>query len=418
MIKNTIASKVLVDDKAIEIDPKKCHGSWIVDVNGKEYLDCFSQFGSQALGWNHPKLLEAKDKLGEIALHKLANPEVLTEEYAEFVAEFSKVTPDFRHHFYIEGGSNGVENALKAAFDWKYQKNYSHLDEEHFLNSPLQVIAFKDAFHGRGGYTCSLTNNRYSNLKVKRFPKFPWQHIRNPAINLYDDPNDLDFAESATLANIRLMCEELQNKIAAIIIEPIQGEGGDNHFRPSFFQGLRNICNDTDTMLILDEVQTGLGMTGKMWAYEHFGIVPDLISFGKKVQVCGCLSTHRIDEEKDNVFRTQSRINSTWGGNIVDMVRSTVILKTIEEEKLVENAENVGNYLLSCLSSLKNVRGRGLMVAFDLDSTQERDEVLNRLRQEMFVLPCGGKGIRFRPHLTFTTQEADVVKDMVMKAIG
>jgi L-lysine 6-transaminase len=415
MIKNTIASKVLVDDKAVEIDPKKCHGSWIVDVNGKEYLDCFSQFGSQALGWNHPNLLAAKDRLGEVALHKLANPEVLTKEYAEFVEEFSKATPDFRHHFYVEGGSAGVENALKAAFDWKFQK-FDHTNDECPSDRCLSVIAFKDAFHGRGGYTLSLTNNRYSDLKVKRFPKFGWHHIKNPAINLYDNDYDLDFAESATLANVRLTCEE--RKIAAIIIEPIQGEGGDNHFRPSFFQSLRSICDDTNTILILDEVQTGLGMTGKMWAYEHFGIVPDLISFGKKVQVCGCLSTHRIDEEKDNVFSTHSRINSTWGGNIVDMVRSTVILKTIEEDKLVANAESVGAYLLSCLSSLKNARGRGLMVAFDLDSTQERDQVLEKLRQEMFVLPCGAKGIRFRPHLTFTTQEADIVKDMVMRAIA
>ena len=156
-----------------------------------------------------------------------------------------------------------------------------------------------------------------------------------------------------------------------------------------------------------------------MWAYEHFGIVPDLIAFGKKAQVCGCSSTEKIDEVSDNVFRLPSRINSTWGGNIVDMVRSTIHIEIIKEDKLVENAEAVGKYFLWQLEKLglNNARGRGLMLAFDLGDEVHRDKVLERLSSDMLALACGQKSIRFRPHLTFTEQDVDVAIDFVKKAL-
>src|SRR5207249_2191246 len=158
--------------------------------------------------------------------------------------------------------------------------------------------------------------------------------------------------------------------IAAIIIEPIQGEGGDNHFRMEWFKTLRTICDENDILLIFDEVQTGMGLTGKGWCCEHFGVMPDLLSFGKKAQVCGIMAGPRLDEVKDNVFRLPSRINSTWGGNFTDYVRSTHFLRIIEEEKLVENARLKGELFKRGLEKLRAqfptlisaVRGRGLLL--------------------------------------------------------
>ena len=159
---------------------------------------------------------------------------------------------------------------------------------------------------------------------------------------------------------------EMNDEVAAILVEPIQGEGGDNYFTEYFMLELRKIADCYDVMLILDEVQTGMGLTGKTWAYEHYNIIPDMISFGKKVQVCGVASTGKIDDIPDNVFKVKSRINSTWGGNLVDMVRSTIYMEIIKERNLIKNAQKVGNYFIDKLSEigLNNLRGKGLMIAF------------------------------------------------------
>src|SRR5205085_11487977 len=161
--------------------------------------------------------------------------------------------------------------------------------------------------------------------------------------------------------------------IAALVIEPIQGEGGDNHFRGEFLQMLRQICDENDILLIFDEVQSGMGITGKNWCCEHFGVQPDLLAFGKKAQVCGVMAGARLDEVKDNCFRLPSRISSTWGGNFTDYVRSTHYLRIVEQEKLVDNARQMGEVFLTGLTRLAHkhpvisaVRGRGLMLAFDL----------------------------------------------------
>jgi len=405
MIKERISKRVLVNDDVLTIDPRHCFGSWVTDIEGKRYLDCFSQYGSHALSWNHPALVEMTTYLGQMSIQKLANPEFVSEAYAKFVDEFSKITPDFNHNFFIDGGTLGVENALKVAFDWKWHQVHTE---------DMDVIHFVGAFHGRSGYTLSLTNNPYSDLKVKHFPKFKWTRVLNPATNVH---SNVAMVESQAIVQIRNACKT--NNVAALIIEPIQGEGGDNHFRPEFFQELRGLADELNFLLILDEVQTGVGMTGKMWAYEHYGIVPDLISFGKKTQVCGCASTNRVDSVPENVFRTPFRISSTWGGNIVDMIRATKIFQIIEKEKLVENAQKTGDYLLQKLIDLglQNVRGKGLMIAFDFNNTDERDAALKRIKEEALVLSCGEKSIRLRPHLTFSEYDADILVEILKRKL-
>lgn len=418
-----VKSRVLADDRAIVVDLKNSSGSWVVDARtGRKYLDCFSQFASQALGWNHPKMLEGQDRLLEVCINRVANSDMYTTQYADFVSKFSEFTPDFNHHFYICGGALAVENGLKAAFDWKYKK--MGLSEREC--NELQVVYLSEAFHGRSGYTMSMTNNGDpKNPKVYGFPKFRWNKIRNPKL-LYDRDGRPDHGRAKNSEDIALSEAETalsSGTVAAIILEPIQGEGGDNHFRREFFLELRKLADEHQALLVFDEVQTGLGLTGRNWAYEHFGVIPDVMCFGKKVQVCGIVAGDRMDEVKDNVFTEASRINSTWGSNIVDMVRSTMQMEIIQEEELVKNAERVGRYMLIKLLELQgkisNVRGRGLMLAFDLETKEERNSFLARAEENnLLVLPCGQKSVRMRPHLTFTTAEADEASEIIKKSLA
>ena len=389
-----LSKHILTDGFHVVVDPMSSEGSWVVDTDGNKYLDCYSQFASQPLGWRHPALLKAQNEMGISGRIKLANSDMYSEEYADFVDKFSEITPDFKHYFFIDGGALAVENALKAAFDWKAKKlNYSHTVD---INN-LDVFHLKNAFHGRTGYTLSLTNTTPE--KTALFPKFRWTTVEPDWKNIE---------------------KRIHSEVAAIIIEPIQGEGGDNHFPLEFFTNLRRIADDNDCLLIFDEVQTGMGLTGKMWAYEHFNIVPDIMCFGKKTQVCGFCSTERIDEVKDNVFNTSGRINSTWGGNIVDMIRSRFIIDAIQKNNLINNAEDIGRHLLWELRKLPvidNVRGRGLMIAFDLSEEYVRDLVISKLSKNMLVLKSGKRSIRLRPPLTFSIEDANHAISFIKEAV-
>jgi L-lysine 6-transaminase len=327
------------------------------------------------------------------------------------------------HCFFIEGGALGVENALKAAFDWKIRKNLARGYKE---ERGRQIIHFRQAFHGRTGYTLSLTNT--DPAKTDLFPKFHWPRVLNPSVRF--PLNDENLArviqdEEISVNQIKQAFYDNKDDIAGIIIEVIQGEGGDNHFRAEFFQKLRELADENEAMLIIDEVQTGIGLTGKMWAHQHF-VEPDMIAFGKKVQVCGFLSSRRIEEVKENVFAVPSRLNSTWGGNLVDMVRAQKYLEVIEEENLVENARGVGRYLLEQLRGLpnefpqvvSNARGRGLFCAFDLVTPEVRKDVQNRcFRKGLIILPSGERALRFRPPLNVTKREIDLGISVIRESL-
>ncbi len=415
---STLSKHMLVDGFEIVVDLRKSKGSYIVDAkDGKRYLDFFTFVASSPIGLNHPKMTapEFMEKLAYVGVNKPSSSDIYTVEQADFLETFERVAlPSyFPHVFFVEGGTLGVENALKASFDWKIRKNFAKGYKE---EKGKQILHFKQAFHGRSGYSLSLTNT--DPVKTDLFPKFPWPRIHNPAMKFPLNEQNIAYVKKEEEIAIGQMKEAFRiNKddIAAIILEPIQGEGGDNHFRPEFFQELRQLADENEAMLILDEVQTGIGLTGKMWAHQHF-VEPDMISFGKKMQVCGFLCGKRIHEAKDNVFVIPSRINSTWGGNLIDMVRSQRYLEIIEEENLVENARLMGDYLVQGLERLaaehptlvSNARGRGLFAAFDLPTPDLRTEVRKKaLQKGLIVLPSGERSIRFRPPLNVSRQEID-----------
>ncbi len=429
-VHETLSKYILVDGFDLILDLKKSQGCRIYDSRaGKYMLDCFSFFASAPLGCNHPKLNNPEfiKKIGEVAVNKPTNSDVYTTEMAEFVESFSKhVVPSyFKHLFFISGGSLAVENGLKTAFDWKIRKNIENGKDE---NLGKQVIHFKEAFHGRTGYTISMTNTFNLN-KIKYFTKFNWPCIINPKITFPLNEENLVKVrelEKQAINEIEKAVSDNPDDIAAIIIEPIQGEGGDNHFRKEFFLELRRLCDIHKMMFIVDEIQTGVGLTGKMWAYEHFDFKPDILAFGKKTQVCGIMVGPRVDEIKDNVFNVSSRINSTWGGNLVDMVRCQKYLEVIKEENLVKNAEIQGQRLLSGIQELEgkypdkihNARGLGLMCAFDLETPEKRDDLKNRLyTNDLIVIGCGASTIRFRPPLIISSDEIDEALDIIDKTL-
>jgi L-lysine 6-transaminase len=379
----------------------------------------FSFFASAPVGFNHPDAVNDEDfqkHLRLAALNKVSNSDFYTEEYARFVDTFERVAipNQFKHAFFVSGGALGVENALKASFDWKVRSNFAN---GHQKEIGSQILHFKEAFHGRTGYTLSLTNTA-DPRKYMYFPKFDWPRVTNPKITYPEEQHlaEIKQLEEQSLSEIESAFTKRKDDIAAMIIEPIQGEGGDNHFRSEYMQELRKIADEKQAMLIFDEVQTGIGLTGKMWAYEHYNVIPDMLVFGKKMQTCGFLATDRIDSVEKNVFKESSRINSTWGGNLVDMVRSTKYLEIIEQHNLVNNAKEMGKYTMNMLQSvadessglISNIRGKGLFIAFDLPDKEIRDTVRKEMyNNKVLVLNCGYKSIRFRPPLTISKDEID-----------
>ena len=424
----TLKKHMLADGFPLVFDYERSRGHRFVDAKTNEtYLDLFSFFASQPIGYNHTRMTDPQfiEKIGRIAISKPTNSDIYTQALADFVSTFGTlVIPETHSHhlFFVEGGALAVENALKTAFDWKFRKNQQRGAPE---SEDLEVIHFRHAFHGRSGYTMSLTNT-HDPRKFQYFPKFKWPRVSTPALcfPLTDKVIEATIrAEQLCLLEIKEALSARKNRIAALIIETIQGEGGDHHFRPEFFAQLRQLANEAEFLLIFDEVQAGMGLTGSWWAWQQTGTEPDIFSFGKKSQVCGIAANSRVDEV-ESVFKVASRINSTWGGNLCDMVRAEQYIQIIHSEKLLDNTRHVGAYFIEQLQKLaaengkmSNIRGQGLMIAFDLPTDKERDQ----LKKSMFenraiVLGCGEKSIRFRPALDFTREAVDWACDVIRRS--
>lgn len=423
----TLEQHILVDGFKLIYDCERSHGSHFVDAaTGKSWLDLYGFYASQPIGFNHPHFdrPEVQADLLRAAKVKVANADVYSVPYATFVQTFARVMglKPLERYFFIDGGALAVENALKAAMDWKVRKNLAAGRGER----GTEIIHFRHAFHGRSGYTLSLTNT--DPRKVAYFAKFPWPRISSPMLNFAlperERLADVVAKEEQAERELRAVLAAKAVEIAALIIEPIQGEGGDNHFRPEFLQRLRRLCDEHEVLLIFDEVQSGMGITGKNWCCEHFGVLPDLLAFGKKSQVCGVMAGPRLDEVKDNCFRLPSRISSTFGGNFTDYARSTHYLRIIERERLVAHAAVQGAAFLEGLRALARrqpfvtaPRGRGLMLAFDLPDTARRDAFWKGCYElGLLVVRSGEHSIRLRPVLDVPDDVVEASLEIMDKA--
>ena len=428
-VRESLSRHMLTDGFRLVLDPVASQGSWLVDaVTGERHLDLYTFFASSPLGCNPDELVndaEFMTELAKIAANKPANSDIYSSELAEFVATFERVLgdPALPHLFFVEGGGLAVENALKVAFDWKSRQNEA---AGRSRDLGMKVLHLTHAFHGRTGYTMSLTNTDPN--KTDRFAKFDWPRIDVPAITfpLEDHLADVEAAEKRALEQARAAFEASPHDIACFIAEPIQGEGGDNHMRPEFLQAMQVLCREYDALFVVDEVQTGAGFTGAPWAYQQLGLEPDIVAFSKKIQVGGIMAGRRVDDVENNVFQVSGRINSTWGGGLVDMVRAKRLLEIIERHDYIAQAAETGEWLLArmgelaeCQPSMTNVRGRGLMVAFDLPDGDVRGAVLSGLaEQNVLALPSGEQAVRFRPALSISRDELDVALTALDKVLS
>jgi L-lysine 6-transaminase len=430
-VQASLSKHILADGFDLIFDMEKSQGVHIYDAkNNRTLLDFFTCFASVPLGYNHPKMLNDEVFKKNLLLAALTNPsnsDIYTEQYAQFLETFSRVgIPDYLPHaFFISGGTLAIENALKVAMDWKVQKNFA---KGHTSEKGFKVIHFEHAFHGRSGYTLSLTNTLP--VKTKWYAKFDWPRVSTPEIYFPLNESNLDdllSREAKSIAEIKKAFVDNKDDVCAIIIEPVLSEGGDKHVRQEFLEQLRVLADENEAMLIYDEVQTGVGLSGKFWLHQHFGekARPDILAFGKKMQVCGILVGKKVDEIDDNVFKVSSRINSTWGGSLVDMVRSSKILEIIEEDDLCKKAAQTGEYLQTGLKSIAaknnlitNVRGKGLLTAFDFPDKKTRDAFINYgLENNIMYLGCGERTIRFRPALIIENQYIDEGLEMLQNIL-
>jgi L-lysine 6-transaminase len=417
-VHSVLRRTILAEGYPFVFDPAGSHGQYLRDaITGDAYLDFFSFYASRSVRYDHPAFHDPAyvASLMLAARIKPSNGDVYTTTLADFVDTFRRdvMGDQFQHLFIVDGGALAVENGLKAAFDWKAQKNAARGLPE----GQLAVVHFEHAFHGRSGYTLSLTNTD-DTRKIAAFPKFHWPRIPSPAVDFSEGAAreaKVVAQEQAALATIDKVYRELgEENIACVIIEPVQSEGGDRHIRPAFLQALRQICDDRETLLIFDEVQTGMGTSGAWWAAERLGVVPDIIAFAKRAQVGGVIAGRRLDEVQ-SVFHVKSRISSTFMGNLVDMVRSQRTIGVVKEEGLLENARERGLELLARIQAFSgrfqavtNPRGLGLLLAFDLPDRTIRERLLARCFEEkLLLLTCGPRSIRMRPALDVSSDDID-----------
>ncbi len=424
----TLSKHMTMDRFDLLVDLDASRGARLRTVRGRELLDCYTCFASLPLGWNHPDLANEafEAKLGRAGVNKPALSDIFTPEVPAFVDAFYRVgiKGDYPWIFLISGGALAVENALKAAFDWKVRKNIAAGRGE----KGGKILHFKECFHGRTGYTMSLTDSP-DPRKTMYYPKFDWPRVHNPKLRfpLTDAVlEDVIASEERSVAEMEAAFAAHPHEIAGIIIEPIQGEGGDNHFRPEFFAELRRLADEHEALLICDEVQTGIGQTGKFWCHEHMSVEPDIVCWGKKTQVCGIHAGPRLNEVERNVFVESSRINSTFGGNLVDLVRFTKVLEVIERDGLVAQTADVGEYFKGKLEALaanypdvlSNVRGRGTFLAVDLKDGDARGAAHKTCMENgLMLLTSGHRSLRFRPALTFTRENVDEAMDLFTRGI-
>ncbi|GAA5903431.1 4-aminobutyrate transaminase [Sporobolomyces salmoneus] len=418
-------------------DYAKSQGNYLVDVDGNEMLDVFSQIASIAIGYNNPELLKlAKtDEFAIAAMNRPALGSFPNAEWSKTIHEgLLSVAPKGTPHLFTQMcGSCANEGALKAAFMAYRARQRGETQQEGFSaeemsscmknSSPgtpdLVALSFKSAFHGRLFGSLSLTRSKA--IHKLDIPAFDWPAVSFPKIKYPLDEFEAENAESESraIAEVEECIVEWKKKgkdVAALIVEPIQSEGGDNHASPNFFKALRTITREHGVYLIVDEVQTGVGATGTFWAHEKWNLhhPPDFVTFSKKAQAAGFY--HAAETRASLPYRNYN----TWMGDPIRALQARSMISFIKSHDLVSHTASIGSELFSSLSSfssrypriMQNLRGKneGTFISFDCDSPETRDRFVSEMRKVGVVMGgCGDRAVRLRPMLVFGKKQMDVL---------
>jgi 4-aminobutyrate aminotransferase len=359
---------------------KTGRGCVIEDIDRIEFLDFTSNIGSYPLGYSHPEILEVIKNYSSVekGVHKIAGQDFYCEEHFDIARKLLSISKNNSKVFFINSGAEAVENAIKVA----YKKM-----------GPLPGISCISDFHGRTLGALSFTLSK--EVQKTNFPELLVKRIK-----FCTDDSDPQINQLESLLK--------EYRVAFIITEIIQGEGGLNVASKLFIQHIRKLADEYKVPLIFDEVQSGMGRTGKWWAYEHYGVEPDIMTVAKALQVGATVYDKKYDPTEPGV------LSSTWGGGSrIDMAIGTKIIEIILKNNLLSNSQKIGNMLLKNfvdfvgINGLIDARGIGLMIGLEFDTKMTRDVIVNRLfKKGLLVLPAGMKSIRIMPPLIINEEEA------------
>ncbi len=375
---------------------KSGKGVFIQDIDNNWYLDFNSNVCSANIGYNHPEIVKVLKECSSLGAHKIAGQDFYCEEQLHLAEKLLRIVPGkLRKVFLVNSGTEAVENAIKFAFRKK---------------GPLPGVACIGAFHGRTLGALSFTDSKA--VQKKNYPE-----INHELIKFCTDDKDPSINGLEELI-------KRESPPAFMMLECIQGEGGYNIASKRFIRNLRKTCDAYDIPLIIDEVQSGVGRTGKWWSFEHYGVEPDIMACAKSLQVGATLSSDKYAPGE------RGSVSSTWGGgDRIDMAVGLKTIEVIEKEKLLSKADKMGKYLLARLKELEdkhprkvfNARGLGLMLAIDFPSTEIRDKVeIEAFKRGLLLLGCGFKSIRLAPPMIIDEKEVDQgveILDEVIKKV-
>lgn len=359
-------------------------GCVIRDVDGNSFLDFTSNIGACPLGYSHPDIVSIIADMARHGTHKIAGQDFYCQEHADLAQQFLSILPEGFKAFFINSGAEAVENAIKIAYRRRLAEGLP----------VLPGVSCTGAFHGRTLGALSFTYSKP--VQKAGFPELPVLRIK-----FCTDDGDAEIgAAEKVLA---------KNKVAFVISEVVQGEGGYNVASQKFISSLRSATEKHGVPLILDEVQSGMGRTGKWWAFEHYGVVPDIMSTAKALQVGATAYRQDYDPGQQGV------LSSTWGGGSrIDLAAGAAVIEAIKRDGLLTNAQAMGERLKSGLKEqvgkkgILDVRGIGLMIGIEYDTKENRDDALKEaFRRGLLLLPAGQKAMRAIPPLIITKEEVD-----------